>query len=46
MQLGFRLKPSECKVLKAEAESLGLDLMSYLRMLITTHQSRNLKGRK
>lgn len=38
--VGLRLKPSEVKALRREATSMGLDLVSYVRMLLATHPQR------
>ena len=44
MLVGLRLPLSEFRALWEEAEKSGLDLVSYLRMLIRTHPQR--KGKE
>ena len=44
MLVGLRLPLSEFRALWEEAEKSGLDLVSYLRMMIRTHPQR--KGKE
>ena len=46
MLVGLRLPLSEFRTLWEEAERNGLDLVSYLRMLVRTHPQRKGNGKR